>query len=255
LLPIFALNTVLFPGMFLPLHVFEQRYRQMLADILPRPEREFVVLLIRAGDEVTESPAPGLLPGGRSAVTYPVGTVARIVQTQALADGRYFLLCTGTDRVRLLEQTQTQPYPVGRFAPLPDDADGPDGALAAAASSASAAGPRPAADAMAGAIMQRTQQAIRHVFEAVLDTLPASRVEQRQQVQRIIESIPDDPPALSYFVPRVLFTANNDDKQRLLEAPGPLARLQQALPLALLEERLARQPGAGQPDPASPSPN
>src|SRR5215210_6212202 len=55
-LPIFALNTVLLPGAPLPLHVFEQRYRRMVADVLEDPAREFVVLLIKDGDEVLERP-------------------------------------------------------------------------------------------------------------------------------------------------------------------------------------------------------
>jgi Lon protease-like protein len=230
--------------MLLPLHVFEQRYRQMLADILPTPAREFVVLLIREGDEVVESPAPGLLPGGRPPSTYPVGTVARVVEAQALGDGRYFLVCSGTERVRLLAQTQLEPYPMGRFAPVPDEPGGNQHR-----------GRDGGAHADLAAVVARTQQAIRSVFEAVLARLPVERADQRREVQRILDAIPRDAGPLSFFVPRVLFTASNAEKQRLLEAPGVLARLQQALPLVLLEERLALQPGGGPNHPIRPSPN
>ena len=53
LLPLFPLGTVLFPGMSLPLHVFEERYQTMVADLLEGPEpREFGVIAIRKGREV-----------------------------------------------------------------------------------------------------------------------------------------------------------------------------------------------------------
>ena len=108
-LPLFALNTVLVPGAPLPLHVFEQRYRRMVADLLEGDEREFAVLLIKEGDEVLESPWPGLT--GEPPMTYEVGTVAHIDQAQQLPDGRSLLACTGRGRVRLIERTRTEPPP------------------------------------------------------------------------------------------------------------------------------------------------
>ena len=52
MLPLFPLSTVLFPGMRLPLHVFEERYRQLVADLLTGPEpRQFGIIAIRRGRE------------------------------------------------------------------------------------------------------------------------------------------------------------------------------------------------------------
>ena len=65
-LPLFPLNTVLFPGMVLPLHIFEERYKLMINHCLEE-ERPFGVLLIREGKEV-----------GSGAVPYQVGTTTMI---------------------------------------------------------------------------------------------------------------------------------------------------------------------------------
>jgi hypothetical protein len=221
-LPLFALNTVLIPGAPLPLHIFEQRYRRMVADLLAGDEREFVVLLIKEGDEVLELPVPDL-PGltGQPPVTYEVGTIARIDQAQQLPDGRSLLACTGRGRVRLIARTQTEPYPMGRFAALPDGATQPS--------------------AEADAVVERVRQSVRRVLESLRAVLPPGRDEERATLERAISSVPHEAGELSHFVARTLFTASNEEKQRLLEAPDPVARLNLALPLVLLEERLAAQ--------------
>ena len=219
-LPIFALNTVLIPGAPKPLHIFEQRYRRMVADLLAGDEREFVVLLIKEGDEVLESPAPG--SAGRTPVTHEIGTIAHIDRAQQLPDGRSLLACTGGDRVRLIERVQADPYPTARFAELPD-------------------GTSPQTPEVA-ALAERIRQSVRRVLESIRGALPPSGDEQRAALQNAIQSIPREPGALSHFVARTLFTASNEEKQRLLEAPDPVTRLQLALPLVLLEERLAIQP-------------
>ena len=90
-LALFPLHTVLFPGMALPLHIFEPRYRRMiharLADQSP-----FGVVLIRAGREV-----------GGPAVPYHVGTLARIRHVEHLPDGRMNIEAVGEERFRLVE--------------------------------------------------------------------------------------------------------------------------------------------------------
>ena len=219
-LPLFALSTVLLPGAPLPLHIFEQRYRRMVGDLLAGDEREFVILLIKEGDEVLESPNPG--QSGQPPITREIGTIAHIDQAQQLPDGRSLLACTGRDRVRLIERTQSEPYPMGRFITLPDGA-GPQTPEAAA-------------------LAERVRQSVRRVLESVRSALPPGRDEQRAALDRAIHAIPHDPAELSHFVARTLLTASNEEKQRLLEAPDPLTRLNLALPLVLLEERLAAQP-------------
>jgi uncharacterized protein len=223
-LPIFALGTVLLPGAPLPLHVFEQRYRRMVADLAQREPREFVVLSIKEGDEVLERPtADGHPPA--PPVTREVGTVARVTRIQHLPDGRSFLMCTGTERVRLVERTQGEPYPAGRFMALPEDAEAD-------------------ANGELGSLAERTQAALRELFRAIQRALPDDREEQRREVELALASIPNRASELSYFAARVLSTATNEEKQRFLESPGPLARLRAVLPVLLLESRLARTQGA-----------
>jgi len=218
-LPLFALSSVLIPGAPLPLHIFEQRYRRMVADLLAGDEREFVILLIKEGAEVLESHFPGLT--GQPPVTHEIGTVAHIDQVQHLPDGRSLLACTGLERVRLIERTQTEPYPTGRFAALPDGSHQPS--------------------AEADAVVQRVRQSVRRVLESVRVVLPPGGDAARAGLERAIRSIPQEAGDLSYFVARALFTASNEEKQRLLEASDPLARLNLALPIVLLEEHLAAQ--------------
>jgi Lon protease-like protein len=98
-LPMFPLGTVLFPGAALPLHVFEPRYRQLTADCLAGVP-EFGVVLIERGNEV-----------GGGDVRTDVGTVARIVATQPMPDGRTYLLTVGTRRIRVVEWLEDDPYP------------------------------------------------------------------------------------------------------------------------------------------------
>src|SRR5688572_26875758 len=180
-LPLFALNTVLIPGAPLPLHIFEQRYRRMVADLLAVDEREFVVLLIKEGDEVLESHLPELpglaAPAGQPPVTHDVGTIAYIDQVQQLPDGRSLLACTGRDRVRLICHTRADPYPTGRFAPLPDGAA--------------------QRSAAADALTERVRQSVRRVLESIRAALPSGGDEQRAALERAIHSIPQEAGELS----------------------------------------------------------
>lgn len=98
-LPMFPLGTVLFPRAALPLHVFEPRYRVMVHDCL-RGDREFGVVLIERGSEV----------GGGDA-RFGVGTVAAIVRSTELPDGRYVLAAVGLHRLRVIEWLADDPYP------------------------------------------------------------------------------------------------------------------------------------------------
>jgi Lon protease-like protein len=95
-LPLFPLQTVLFPGGLLPLRIFEPRYVDMVSRCM-REESEFGVLLIAAGSET--GPLTGLAR---------VGTSARIVDFNALPDGLLGLMCRGARRFRL-QRHRTQP--------------------------------------------------------------------------------------------------------------------------------------------------
>lgn len=101
-LPLFPLGTVLFPGMLLPLHVFEQRYRALVRRCLSE-DRPFGVTLIRSGSEV-----------GPPADPHRVGTTARIVHAEGLPDGRFEILARGEQRFAIdALVTSDEPYLVG----------------------------------------------------------------------------------------------------------------------------------------------
>jgi uncharacterized protein len=105
---LFPLNQVLFPGMALPLNIFEPRYVEMV-DTCLRTGAPFAVMLAR----------PESLFGLE--VPYPVGTLARIVDHQHLPDGRYILLTHGTQRIRVLRESRDQSYLRGLVTPLCDE--------------------------------------------------------------------------------------------------------------------------------------
>jgi Lon protease-like protein len=97
-LPLFPLGTVLLPSMTLPLHIFEPRYRQMIAACLQH-DRRFGVVLIREGEEV-----------GETALPFDVGTVAEIIASTRLPDGRMNLIAEGRQRFRILERFYDRIY-------------------------------------------------------------------------------------------------------------------------------------------------
>jgi Lon protease-like protein len=118
-MPMFPLGTVLFPHALLPLRVFEPRYRLMTERVL-RGDGEFGVVLIERGSEV-----------GGGDTRFHVGTVARIVRAQQLADGGYALATVGIRRLRVERWLPDDPYPRAEVAEL-DEPAGPDPVPAAA---------------------------------------------------------------------------------------------------------------------------
>jgi Lon protease-like protein len=96
-LPLFPLNVVLFPGMVLPLHIFEPRYRQMIVDCQEQ-ERPFGIVLVK----------PDSLPLQEE--PYPVGTMAEIRDLNRLEDGRFLLMAVGLQRFHILSQHRQKPY-------------------------------------------------------------------------------------------------------------------------------------------------
>jgi Lon protease-like protein len=116
-MPMFPLGSVLFPSVFLPLHVFEERYRQLTRDCLAG-DREFGVVLIERGSEV-----------GGDDVRTDVGTVARIVEAAEFEDGRWALSTVGSRRIRVDRWLPDDPYPRAEVSDWPGDetAPGPEG--------------------------------------------------------------------------------------------------------------------------------
>lgn len=98
-IPLFPLQTVLFPGGQLPLVIFEERYKVMLSELL-ESGGEFGVVLIRTGREV-----------GGNATTYDVGTIATIDECEEAQGGRFRVQARGLQRFRIRRMLEPRPYP------------------------------------------------------------------------------------------------------------------------------------------------
>ena len=109
LLPLFPLpNVVLFPNVFLPLHIFEPRYREMVADALST-DRLIAMMLLRPGWERDYEGRPPV---------YSVGCSGVITHAEKLPDGRFNIVLRGVERVRLLEEDRARNYRRGLVEPL-----------------------------------------------------------------------------------------------------------------------------------------
>ncbi|MSQ43063.1 MAG: hypothetical protein EXR45_02455 [Chloroflexi bacterium] len=199
-LPLFPLNVVLFPDAPLPLHIFEERYREMIRECLEN-DRSFGVILA--------TPQETTAGTGHH---YSIGTIAHIVETRPYPDGRFDILCLGRERFRVESHQSDRAFHTASVTIL------------------SETGARPAhADAdegtvNGGAIATQTIVELR----IVLTTLISATVDddaRAEQLGRIVQAIPNEPIALSYFAARILPTANLADRQELLEIPDVSSRL------------------------------
>jgi Lon protease-like protein len=185
-LPLFPLGTVLFPGLLLPLHIFEERYRQLVRDLVRQPEpRRFGVVAIREGRET------GI--DGVSAL-YEIGCTATLRRVSERDDGRFDLVTVGADRFRLTTLDDSKPYLQGEVEFLPENTGD---------------------ETATGVAVQAAQRA----FRGYVDALNA-----RGATQVSIPELPDDPLALSYLVAASI-VADLHDRQALLTEPDALRRL------------------------------
>jgi uncharacterized protein len=117
-LPLFPLNTVLFPGMPLTLHIFEERYKLMIERCLEH-RQPFGVVLIRYGKEAL----------GSLADPHRIGCTARILDVQPLSEGRMNISALGQKRFRILELSHKKALPggLGRAFPISRDSKIPFG--------------------------------------------------------------------------------------------------------------------------------
>jgi Lon protease-like protein len=109
-LPLFPLNVVLFPHMPLPLHIFEPRYQQMIAECL-QEGHSFGVVAIREGAETGP------------ATPHAVGTLAKIIRIERLKDGRMNLLVSGASRFEIVKTANDRPYLRGQVRIIPEAGD------------------------------------------------------------------------------------------------------------------------------------
>ena len=109
-LPLFPLPIVLFPGVPLPLHIFEPRYRRMLADIRAA-DSLFGLSYFDAGEAETETPPPGHL-----------GCAAEVTEVQPMEDGRSNIISIGLIRYRVEAYVERgAPYLVGAVSFFEDE--------------------------------------------------------------------------------------------------------------------------------------
>ncbi|HET7902303.1 MAG TPA: LON peptidase substrate-binding domain-containing protein [Candidatus Nanopelagicales bacterium] len=205
-IPLFPLGTVLVPGFVLPLHVFEPRYRQLVADLQQRPEddRGFGVVAIREGHEVGDRGATAL---------HEVGTLALLRTVSPYPDGRSDLVTNGDARFRLHRLVDTgTPYLCGEVEWLAE----PEGAGADELAR------------VASAVVRRFDE----YREAVAD---AGAVEAAQML-----SLPDDARTLSYLV-AVAMVLDLRERQGLLESLSTIDRLRAELVLLGRETGLVRE--------------
>lgn len=115
-LPMFPLGTVLVPHMVLPLHIFEERYRALIRDVLDG-DGQFGVVLIERGHEV-----------GGGDVRTDLGTVARVLKAEELDDGRWVAVAVGTQRLKVERWLADEPYPRAEVRLLDDPPAGAEAA-------------------------------------------------------------------------------------------------------------------------------
>jgi len=211
-LPLFPLGTVLYPGLVLPLSVFEERYRRLMADLLAGPEPyRFGVVAIRDGQEV----APTGMDGGNAALAglgsdpsrslFEVGCVAEVASVETRADGGYDLLVTGTTRFTMASVDSSGPYLTAETERIAEEQGPEAGALATG--------------------VERT-------FRAYQKRLAGAR----EATVTGVQELPDDPMVLSYLVAAASVLSTRD-KQRLLAADTASTRL--AAELELLRRETA----------------
>lgn len=110
-IPIFPLsNVVLFPNVFLPLHIFEPRYREMVADAL-EGDRIIGMVLLRPGWEADYEGRPPV---------YPIGCAGVITNAAQLPDGRYNIVLQGLEKFRILSEEEGGSYRVARVDGIPE---------------------------------------------------------------------------------------------------------------------------------------
>lgn len=220
--PLFPLHSVTFPHLPLPLHVFEERYRAMVRDLMANGSPyagRFVVSMITDGAEVGDGPMPPRMQA--------VATLAEVRTADQLPDGRWGLLAVGIARVQLGEVDRSGPYATVDAEPLPEVA----GDLAEAER-----------------LLPRVQAALDTYLRTVKRFVAsaASIGSESPEIAKVTASLdevlkpivlPDDPLAASYAVGGVL-QIELLRKQQLLEMPDAVTRLRAELELLRREARL-----------------
>ncbi len=216
-LPHFPLHTVLFPHLPLPLHVFEERYRSMVTDVMADGSPfggRFVVSMITDGPEV-----------GGDAESQGVATICEIHSAERFPDGRWLLLVVGVGRVRVTSLDRSGPYGVVEAEPI-DEPIGPD-----------ASALLPMVQAALDAYLLTVKRFVARSASVGDESHEGGDV--AATLDEVLKPIrlPEDPVAASYAVGGML-QVELTRKQRLLEEPDAASRLRAELELLRREVRL-----------------
>lgn len=201
-LPLFPLGTVLYPGLLLPLHIFEDRYRALVRDLVERPEgsrRTLGVVAIREGREVGADGVRAL---------YDVGCTAELRQVEAYSDGRFDIVATGVARFRVRALDESRPYVQADVELLPEE-PGPESAV--------------------------LSRSVAQLFRRYRDSLLAARGQEAPEPPEV----PADAALLSYLVAAAM-VLDLPAKQALLAAETVTDRLLLALELLRRETAVLR---------------
>lgn len=213
-LPLFPLGSVLFPGMLLPLHIFEPRYRLLLQRVTQN-DQPFGIALIKTGPEV----------GGPSE-PHRVGTSARVVGATPLPGGRAFIIVRGERRFEIERvDAESEPYLLATVRYLDED----DGAGASA-------------------LADRAADSFGQYLTGIISTSNDARSE-----VPLGELRDGTPTEISYRIAGGL-GIDATERQRLLETDSTTARLESVIHLldrerALLNELLLRLRARGEAPP------
>lgn len=210
-IPLFPLRTVLVPGLVMPLHIFEDRYRLMIANLLESEEQVFGIIAIHTGREVDAN--------GVDAV-YEVGTVAALMEHEESDSGGFDITTVGTQRFRLHDIDESLPYLQGYIEYI-GEREGDAAAVLAPSVVRAFARYR---GALVGADLSDDVAAI-------------------AALEMSAHGLPDDPTVLSYLVSAAIIT-DLPQRQALLETPDTSSRLRAELALLSREITIVRALGA-----------
>jgi len=226
-LPLFPLNVVLFPGLVLPLNVFEERYRAMMRELLRTDEdgpRRFAVVAIRDGHELapTGTGMPEAVSAssaaGRGAADgfgpdpiqafHPVGCIADAAKIRERPDGTFEVLATGTTRFELLSVDASGPFLTAEVRELDEEPGEEAGALA---------------------------EGVLRAFRGYQKRLAGAS---RRSLTTGAD-LPGEPSVVSYLVAAAA-VLDIPSKQRLLQAPDTASRLREELTMLRAESAVIR---------------
>jgi Lon protease-like protein len=182
-IPLFPLSVVLFPGMMLPLHIFEKRYQVMIRECIDSPNQMFGVILAKT----TQAQAPGVANLYADDL-HEIGTTARITAVEQLQDGRMNLITVGQERfvIKSIRASETD-FLIGQVDPFPMKEDGNPEEI------------------------DRMTKKLRGMVKSYIDQLASASGEDLSSV-----TLPTDPKTLAYLAGTAIQGPLLQDKQQLL---------------------------------------